>query len=74
MNPDGYFLFTHGKRNDETTGEMFGEKFYYSSLDVKKVQCLLKENGFDILICIEDYQEKTSGSRELLVVAKKVRR
>ena len=67
----GYFLFTHGKQNDEITGEMFGSSFYYSALDVKDVHRLLRENGFSVISSIENYKEETTGDRELLIIAKK---
>ena len=69
----GYFLFTHGRRESEMWGEMFGEKFYYSALGGEKLRRLLIDGGFDIIRYEEDYKEKTTGSRELLVVAKKIR-
>ena len=72
MNIDGYFLFTHGKEDSSIVGKMFGKKFYYSSLNVNKVHQLLKNNGFSIISSIEDYQEKTTGSRDLIIIAKKV--
>ena len=73
LNVGGYFMFTHGRTDGEITGEMFNESFYYSALDLDCVKNLLKENGFDIVECIEDYKEQTTGSRDLLVVARKVR-
>ena len=67
----GYFLFTHGKQNDEIIGEMFGSSFYYSALDVSDVHRLLRGNGFSVVSSIENYKEETTGDRELLIVAKK---
>ena len=66
----GHLLFTHGNRLSNI-GEMFGETFWYSSLDVKIVRKLLEANGFDVLSSIENYVEETTGDRELLIVAKK---
>ena len=71
LNGGGYLLFTHGKSENEKEGEMFGEKFYYSALDVKIVHALLKKNGFKIESSIEDYEEPTTGQRDLLIIAKK---
>lgn len=72
LNVGGYFLFTHGKSDGSITGKMFGETFYYSALDVKKVHELLIANGFTIVSSIENYQEKTTGDRDLLIVAQKI--
>ena len=69
----GYFLFTHGRRESEMWGEMFGEKFYYSALGGEKLRRLLIDGGFDIIRYEEDYKEKTTGSRDLLVVVRKIR-
>jgi len=71
LNVGGYFLFTHGKSNGNIRGQMFGEEFYYSALNVNEVHQLLGENGFEIIQSIEDYKEETTGDRELLVVARK---
>ena len=67
----GYLLFTHGKSRGSVKGEMMGQSFYYSALDVKDVKKLLIDNGFEIVNLIEDYQEKTTGTRDLLVIARK---
>ena len=67
----GYFLMTHGKRLGETTGEMFGESFYYSSLDASTYISHLKTLGLTTLTHIEDYQETTTGTRDFLLIAKK---
>ena len=50
---------------------MYAHEFVYSSLDQDEVKRLLLENGFRIILWAEDYQEKTTGSRDLLVVAQK---
>lgn len=69
--PGGMLLFTHGKTEGEMTGTMYGERFYYSALDTEEVRTLLLSNGFEILLCTENYEEKTTGTRDLLIVAKK---
>lgn len=71
MAPGGLFLFTHGKEDGEVIGTMWGEAFYYSALDVTKVHELLKQNGFVVLSSVENYVEKTTGDRDLLIVAQK---
>lgn len=68
----GYLLFTHGKKHGEIEGEMFKEKFYYSALDLDQVKRLLKENNLEIITLIENYQEITTGDRDLLIIAKKI--
>lgn len=73
LNIGGYLMFTHGKTDGEVVGEMFGEKFYHSALDLERVKELLKESGFEIVQCLENYSEKTTGTRDLLVVAQKCR-
>ena len=60
-------MFTHGKREGETSGEMFGEKFFYCAHDMSA----LRRNGMEIVALTEDYREETTGHRELLVVARK---
>ncbi len=70
-NPGALFLFTHGKEDGEIVGEMWGEPFYYSALNVKKVHSLLRQNGFEILLSQENYKEVTTGERDLLIVAEK---
>lgn len=67
----GYFLFTHGKRASSVTGAMFGQPFWYSSLDKEVVFQLLEENGFTVLSAQVDYFDDNTGDRELLVVAQK---
>ena len=71
MNIDGYFLFTHGNKDGSIIGEMFGERFYHSALDLKEVHALLAACGFSVLSSVENYQEETTGDRGLLVIAKK---
>lgn len=69
----GYFMFTHGRTNGEVYGEMFRENFRYAALDLDTVIKLLSENGFEVLRVETDYKEITTGTRDLLVFAKKVR-
>lgn len=71
LNGGGYLMFTYGKTDGEVRGDMFGETFYYSSLDISVTKELLMENEFDILTCAEDYKEPTTGTRDLLIVARK---
>lgn len=69
----GLLLFTHGRTSGEVTGEMYGETFYYSALDSARVRNLLTNNGFEILTFTENYSEPTTGTRDLLVVARKTK-
>lgn len=69
----GYLLFTHGNREGEITGEMYGETFYYGALDASRVRELLAENGFEILTFMGNYSEPTTGTRDLLVTARKTK-
>ena len=68
----GYFMFTHGKENGEVSGDMMGKTFYYSALSLDETLTLLKQNGFETLRAETDYSEQTSGTRDLLVFAKKL--
>lgn len=54
-------MFTHGSRDGEISGEMFGETFYYAALDSARVRELLEENGFSIITCIENYSEPVTS-------------
>lgn len=69
----GLFLFTHGNRDGEVTGEMFGERFRYSALDADEVCSLLEENGFEVLLRREKFKEAITGERDLLIVTRKTR-
>ena len=51
---------------------MFGETFYYSALDKDTVLSLLAQNGFQVISLLEDYEEATTGDRELMVTARKI--
>lgn len=72
INRDGYLLFTHGNKEGEITGTMFGETFYYSALDKENVHTLLLQYGFEIELSIEKYQEDTMD-RDLVIIAKKIK-
>lgn len=69
--PGGYFLFTHGKEEDEHIDNMFGEQFYYSCLSKDFVLDLMKEVGFEILFSIENFIEE-KDQRDWVVLARKV--
>jgi predicted TPR repeat methyltransferase len=66
----GYFLFTHGKQEDEHIDQMFGESFYYSCLSKKDVLRLMKKSGFVIKYSIENFSEN-NDTRHWVVLAKK---
>lgn len=68
----GYFIFTHGKKDGEIYGEMMGQTFYYSALDAEEVKKILIYEGFEIISFTENYKERTTGDRELLVEARKL--
>ena len=68
----GYFIFTHGKKDGEIYGEMMGQTFYYSALDAEQVKKILISEGFEIISFTENYKERTTGDRELLVEARKL--
>ncbi|CAA9197241.1 Ubiquinone biosynthesis O-methyltransferase, mitochondrial [Flavobacterium bizetiae] len=66
----GYFLFTHGKEEDEHTDQMFGESFYYSCLSKIDVLKLMENSGFVIKYSIENFSEH-NDTRDWVVLAKK---
>ena len=68
----GYFIFTHGKKDGEIYSEMMGQTFYYSALDAEEVKKILISEGFEIISFTENYKERTTGDRELLVEARKL--
>ena len=72
MNPGAWLLFTHGYTEGRRKGVMFGQPFSYSALDVGEVRQALRDNGFHIEASIEDYQDPTTGQRDLLILAEKV--
>ncbi len=45
----GYLLFTHGGSKGQIIGEMYGEKFHYSSPGPENIKGLLKGLGFTTL-------------------------
>lgn len=71
MNEGAYLLFTHGKREGEITGDMFGETFYYSCLDNEEIRRLLLQSGLEIVYDREIYQEK-GMDRDWVVLASKI--
>lgn len=71
LRPGGLLLFTHGCTDSCVQGEMLGETFYYSALGAQRVRELLTQNGFEILSFIQGYAEPTTGTRDLLVTARK---
>lgn len=71
MRPGAYVIFTHGKRDDETTGMMYDQEFYYSALETEEVRLLMAQAGLTVLSLTENYREPTTGDRDLLVVAQK---
>jgi len=71
LQTNGIFLMTHGKKHGEITGDMFGHSFFYSSLSTDEFVGHLESLGMHILTLKEDYQEKTTGSRDLLLIARK---
>jgi len=70
LNPGGFFLFTHGKEENEHVDEMFGEKFYYSCLSKDFVIELMNEIGFELEYSIEDFVEG-KDQRDWVVLARK---
>ena len=54
----GVILFTAGGLDDERTGEMHGERFYYSSLSSGTYAGILEEDGLEMVL-VEDDQAPT---------------
>ena len=71
LHSKGYFIFTHGKENGTIKGNMFSEEFIYSAFSANKVKELIEQNGMDIVLWQENYKEETTGTRDLLVIARK---
>lgn len=71
LKPKGLFLFTHGKRSGAVHGTMFGESFSYGALDTEILKHALTDSGLDIVAFHEDYQDPITGSRDVLIVARK---
>lgn len=70
LNPGGFFLFTHGKEENEHIDEMFGEQFYYSCLSKDFVLDLMNEIGFELEYSIEEFVEG-NDQRDWIVLARK---
>lgn len=68
--PGGFFLFTHGKEEDEHVDEMFGEPFYYSCLSKDFVLDLIKKIGFELKYSIEHFIEE-KDQRDWVVLVQK---
>lgn len=73
LRPGGRLLFTHGRRDGSVKGEMFGATFEYSALDAAELREILNANGFEIETMLENYAHPITGTRDLLVTAKKRR-
>ncbi len=71
LKPNGLLLFTHGKTDGGVQGDMYGQTFYYNALDGCVVRQILEENSFQVLSWIENYEDRITGTRDLLVIAKK---
>jgi predicted TPR repeat methyltransferase len=72
MNKDAYLLFTHGNEDGEVEGEMYNEKFYYSSLDKDEVQHLLSAAGLEVVWAKEMYIERNTD-RDLVMLSRKIK-
>lgn len=70
LDPGGYFLFTHGNRDDEHHDQMMGHTFYYSALSKDFLCDLLVKLGFTIEYTHDDFIERGTH-RTLVVLAKK---
>lgn len=68
----GYFLMMHGKDHGEIEGEMFGKVFYYALLSVAEVEEHLRNHAMEVVQKHMDYAEQTTGTRDLLLIARKV--
>lgn len=67
-----YFLFTHGRVTGSVQGTMYGEPFFYSALDGDTLKECLSEAGFKIIRFEEEYSDPVTGTRDLVVLAKRV--
>lgn len=74
LNINGYLLFTAGINKEAISGTMFNKQFFYYSIDKNDLKQLLTSNGFSIISWFENYQEESTETRDLLVIAKKTRR
>lgn len=71
LKPNGYFIFTAGLTDGVVEGKMFESEFGYAALDKNVIKKLLDENSFKIIKFEENYEHPTTGTRDLLVLAKK---
>ena len=71
LTPGGLFLFTGGKKAGDVKGQMFDQEFHYGALDAEDVRTRLHAEGFEILEFHEDYKDAVTGTRDLVVIAKK---
>lgn len=71
LKPNGIFLFTHGIKSGTVHGSMFGEPFSYSALDKEALLKALDNSQFDIVEFHENYQAPITGTRDVLILAKK---
>lgn len=67
----GLFLFTHGLRTGDVSGEMFGEPFYYSALDEDRLLACLEKASLEVLRFCKDYEDPVTGTRDLLALTRK---
>ncbi len=70
LKPNGYFMFTHGTIDSEHTNPMFGENFYYSSLEKNKVLQLIHKAGMELIKTWENFKEG-KDERDWIVLARK---
>ena len=68
----GLFIFTHGLKNGSVVGQMFGQEFHYFALDKDALIKCLNEAGFEIVWFLQDYKERITGERDVLVLADKI--
>ena len=68
LKPGGYLLFNHGGEAGEIRSKMFGEEFYYSSLDPEHLQELVEQIGFSVL---EWHVVKTDGNNHMVGLLQK---
>lgn len=71
MNAGAHLLFTHGREDGEIQGQMFGQPFYYSSLDKDEVCQLLSYAGLSVVWTKELYVERDM-ERDLVMLSRKV--
>ena len=57
--PGGVILFTAGGIDDERTGTMFGNDFYYSSLSRETYRRLMAEHGLSVVLEKDDQLPET---------------